>query len=109
MANSTIKLFQTTQNCFKAIGYYASSSQPSQNCRFNRTNLYYMFVLVFMLVPVLGFLIFRAQSVYEYGITFYTTITLLGVIIYYACIVCEMGKILKLIETYEEFIEKRKC
>lgn len=109
MANNRIRLFQTTQKCFKAVGFYASPSQPNENCQFNWKNLYHLFAAVIMIVTVLGFLIFKAQTVYEYGITFYITISFSGLIIHYACIVCKMGKILKLIEVYEEFIERRKC
>lgn len=62
-----------------------------------------------MNVPVFGFVIFKAQSVYEYGITFCVTITLVGLIVIYICIIYTVTNILKLIEKYEEFIEKREC
>lgn len=108
MATNKVKLFKAVQTHFNALGFSTSSPQPNQRCKFNRKNLFYILVSAIILIPVLGFSIFKAQSVYEYGITFYTAITLLGLTAYYMIIIFEMGEMLKLIEKYEGLIEKRK-
>lgn len=108
MANG-IKLFQLDRQHFEALGFYAWPSLPSnQTCRLNRKNLYYIFIVAGMLIPVVGFGIFKAHSVYEYGITIYTIITLFVVIFYYGVLIFGMAKILNLIAHYEDFIAQRK-
>lgn len=90
------------------MGFFASPLQPNQRCRLNATNLCYMCALALIVIPVAGFLIFEAQSVYEYGISVYSLITLAMLSFFYVTIVYEMGIMLKLIEKYEEIIENRK-
>lgn len=104
-----IKLFELNQQYFEALGFYASTPlQSNPKSRFTRQNLYYIFVEAGMLIPVLAFMTLKAQSVYEYGITFYTTITLLCITAYQAILMDEMDNIVTLIGKFEKFIEKRK-
>lgn len=91
------------------MGFFASPSQPNRRCELNSKNLYYVLVIAIMVIPELSFLILKARSVYEYGITIYVTITMIGMVMYYAIIGCQLGKMLKMIEKYEEIIEKRLC
>lgn len=52
-----------------------------------------------MFIPLVAFMSLKAQSVYEYGITFYTVIAIpLIATYYYTVIIFKMGKILNLIE-----------
>lgn len=109
MANNKLKLFHAVQKYFNAMGFFASPLQPNERCKFNWINLYFVLVLVIPVVPVLGFLIFKAQSAYEYGITFYAAITVILRISNHLTIINDLGKMLKLNKKYEEIIKNRKC
>lgn len=108
MASKKIQLFQLVQTYFAAMGYCVSPSRAHQQNPFNGRNLYYSFAVAFMIFPFVGFLIFKARSVYEYGITFYTAITLLEGATYYVIMLFEKVNISNLIEKQEKFIENRK-
>lgn len=103
-----IKLFLVAQNYFEAMGFYASPSQPNQICSLNRKNLYYILVPAIIGISIVAFMSSKAQSVYEYGISFFIIITIMTLIAYYMVILFKMGKLLNLVGQYEEFIEKRK-
>lgn len=109
MANNNIKLFQEVQKYHKSMGFFATPSQPDQICRLNATNVYYIGALVFMLFPVACFSIFKAQSVYEYGITLYILVTLIVIVNFYVVFFCKLGAMLSLIAKFENIIDNRKC
>lgn len=104
---AAIKLFRRVQTYFRALGLHAPSI-VNKNCAFNRRNLFFISVFVGPFCPVSSYLIFKANTVYEYGITFYTSIILIHLIVDFAIIMCELGNILKLIKQYEIFLMKRK-
>lgn len=108
MTNHKIKLFSEAQSYCNSIGFFASPLQPNQRCRLNAKSLYYFCMLALPAILVLCFLIFKAQSVYEYGISAYAFITLTMLAIFHVIIVYEMGNMLMLVEKYEEIIENRK-
>lgn len=62
-----------------------------------------------MIFTVFGYFIRKAATVYEYGITFYSLITLVGELSLFTRLICEMGHRLKLISQFEVFIKRRKC
>lgn len=107
MATPKIKLFLSVQKYFKAMGYYAPS-QPEQICEFNRINGFYIFSVGGMLIPVLGFLFFKAESAYEYVNSFYIAITIIGMIFHFTAFLFNVGTVLNLIQKYQELTKKRK-
>lgn len=108
MANNKIKLFQKVLKAIYSMGFFASPLQSSQRCRLNATNLCYMGMIAFTVIPVASFLIFESQSIYKYGISVYFLITVVSLSVYYGMIVHELGMMLKLIENCEEIIKNRK-
>lgn len=105
---TTIKLFCNVHKYFKAMGFYAPS-QPNVYCPVNRKNVFHMFAVTGSIIPPSGFLIFKAQSVYEYSNTFYVTVAMTTITVEYIVYFCKMRSIINLIEHFQDFIEKRKC
>lgn len=103
----TTKIFRAVQKYFKALGFYPPP-QPNQTCEFNRKNVFYIFAVAGMLIPLMGFFLFKATSAYEYSVSFYMSIVMITMTTYCSVLIYKMGSIVKLIEKYEEFIKKRK-
>lgn len=103
---ATIKLFRAAQTYFDAMGLYAAPPS-NESCRFNRKNTFYIFAVVGMFIPVTGFLFFKANTTYEYSVSFYILTTAFSMTVHFAAILRKMGSIPKLIENYEDFIMKR--
>lgn len=104
---AAMKLFRRVQMYFRVFGFHAPSS-ANQNCKLSRKNWCVLFVYVGMFVSVSGYLIFKASTVYEYGISFLTSITLIHILADFVIIIWEIANISKIIEKYEDFITKRK-
>lgn len=102
MANAP-KLFQTLREYFKIIGIH-----PLQ-LNHGSCNLNCVIILLFMTLNVLsagGFLMYGADNVRDYGISYYTFITELVSV---ACLLSfrnNMETIFELIDEFEAFIEK---
>ena len=65
-------------------------------------------LLTLIFISILGYFLFDANSVAEYGTCFYSSISMLEFLLYFTVNFSEMRNILKLIKTLEEFIEKSK-
>lgn len=102
-----IKLFQFTISVYKDMGIYPK--QLNQNrCSFNRLNLFMIIPLVYYLFFGLLFLMFKAKTIPEAGISFYTVTTTLGCLTYFLLnMFSNMPKIRNIIGKFEEFIGKR--
>lgn len=61
-----------------------------------------------MFIPVMGFLIMKARSYYDYSLSFYMTVVVLTMVVFVTVLIYKIGAIVMLIEKYEEFIKNRK-
>lgn len=61
-----------------------------------------------MFLPTVGYFILKAESVYEYGSTFYSTCAVVNAFDYLLIIFYQFKNIQALIRKFEVFIEKRK-
>lgn len=102
-----IKLFRSVQKYFEALGFHAPP-QPNQNCKLNHKNGYYIFAVAGMFFPITAFLLFKATTAYEYSISFYLSVVMVTMTVYYVVLIYNMGSIIRLIENYEAFVGKRK-
>lgn len=100
-----IKLFKFLQGCYCLVGI--DSPPPNrQSGSLNFKNLIVILFFVQYLAASFAFFLFKANSAYEYGYSFFNALTELTMLVYYPNIILKMPDILKLIERYEEFIEK---
>lgn len=107
MADSPIKLFRSVQIFFEAMG----APPPTWNKTYQFTNLNFLFFsssMGFTLFILIIYVIFRAASVFDYGIGFYGSITMLAALTLLTIFVWKMKKILKFIEHSEKLIERSK-
>lgn len=102
-----MKLFRAVGQNFEAIGFSAPS-QPNQICTFNGRNLFYIFAVAGMFIPLMGFLLFNATTAYEYSISFYLSIVMITMTTYCAVLIYKIGSIFELIGKYKKFTENRK-
>lgn len=102
-----IKLFRSVQKYFEGLGFHAPS-QPNQNCKLNHKNGYYIFAVAGMFFPITAFLLFKAKSAYEYSVSFYLSVVMVTMTVYCVVLIYKIGSIVKLIESYEDFVGKRK-
>lgn len=107
MTKPNLRLFTAVQTYLSVLGFH-SSSQPNQICAFTRTNGYHTCTLAGMIIPSMGFFIFKAQSAYDYSSTFFISITMISGLIYLTVVFYKMNSIRNLIVQYQEIIEKRK-
>lgn len=103
-----IKLLKFTLSVYKDMGILPAQLDQKRNS-FNQKNLTMIIPLVYYLVFGLAFLIFKAKTIPEAGISFYTVTTVLGCLTYFIInMFSNMPKIRNIIGKYEEFIENRK-
>lgn len=107
MPPTKVELFYSARKYLKALGFYAPS-EPNQKCALNRKNVFYMFALAGMIIPVMAFLIFEAETAFEYSDPVFQVNTFTTVFIYFVFLIFRLGKILSFIQSNEEFITKRK-
>lgn len=62
-----------------------------------------------MLLASTSFLLFQANSIEEYGATFYVSVTELVNVVCMLAIIPKMTDIFVLMEKFGEFVEKSKC
>lgn len=103
---SKIKLFQSIQKFLNIQGIYPL--QSNQSTPYNGKNLFFLFCYVQMFISATAFCLFKAKSMYEFGLTFYASLTELQTIVYFTIILWKVDKVLKLIGNLENFIEKSK-
>lgn len=102
-----IKLLKLTQKMYQDMGIYPP--QSNQNRRsINWRNIFMLVSFIQLLISSFAFLIDEADSIVDAGTSFYVAITELCCIVYYLINMWKIPKILKLIEHYENFIEKSK-
>lgn len=103
-----IKLFQFTQTVYQDMGICPSPS--NQNHRsINWRNFSMLISLIQMFICSLLFLIIRAETITDAGISFYAANTEFFCAIFVVVNFHKMPNILKLIQKYEKFIENSEC
>lgn len=91
------------------MGIFPERSNQTRNS-INPRNLFMIIPLMYYLFFGLLFLIFKAKTITEAGISFYTVTTTLGCLTYFLInMFSNMPKIRNIIGKFENFIEKRKC
>lgn len=103
--SSAMKLFLTVLKLYQTIGIYLPNSK--KKCSLNWRNVFFIYTSTQSFVPILAFVIFRpSKNVYECGFTIYVLITGLVCLFYYLIQMWQITDALRVIETYEAFIEK---
>lgn len=100
-----IKLFQFLRQCYKAFGLNPPPT-PDQCAPFNAKNLFLLVSLVLFLMASVAFILFAATSINECADCLYICSTCAIEMIHMFVHICKMGKMLQLIDNYEEFIKK---
>lgn len=100
----TVKLFQLVQKIYKMMGI--CPSQPDQKYPFNLKTLIVLLIVIQFLLSSMAFLIFQADSTQERADSFYFSLSIANCAVYIIVSHWKIVKILKLIESFEEFIEQ---
>lgn len=90
------------------MGIYLPESS-NQRCSANRKNSFFLFCYIQLLISSVLFLLFDAETMLEFGASFYALLAESFCIWYFLIKMWQMPRILKLIEGFEVFIEKSKC
>lgn len=105
--STPVKLFQFLQKSYEAIGFYPSPA--GQNCCLLNSKNLFIFLSIFQLfLSSLAFFYFEAASTFEYGASFYASITELFSVTILLINLSKMANILTLIHNLEEFIASSK-
>lgn len=85
---------------------------PPQNqnerLSFNMRNVCILFCYAQVCFPVLAFFLFKANTVVDYGSSFFTFITMFAVAVWFLVIMWQIKNILSLIDDFDQFIENSK-
>lgn len=101
-----MKLFQTSQKYFENFGI--DSRQMSKNHLFNAKNVLASAVLCLDILSSGAFLLYEAQTFYEYADSVYTTSCAENSCVIYMVIFWNMRKFFKFIEKFENLVEHSK-
>lgn len=104
---SPIQLFQSTQKYFQILGIYRS--QPEKSSSFNWRILLAIFCYIQHFITVFAFFVLEANTVLEYGTSFYGYISMVYCVYYISILIQRKPNIFQLIESFQGFIEQRKC
>lgn len=97
-----MKLFQSVQKCFLMLGIY--SPQHHRNAALKNVPIFY--ILSQGSITTACYLLFKADSVRDYGDSFYATVTQLLTIIYFFNLISKMASIYQLIDDLKRFVGK---
>lgn len=107
MAGSSTRLFQFNQNYCQVIGIKSPKSNENlYKCKSIRF-IFVIFETIFA-IALLAFLLYDAESMGEYGITFHIFNTAIAVVFFYFIMISKMNDILLFTENCEKFIKKSK-
>lgn len=101
----TMKLFQQVRKIFQVLGIHPI--QHGENTRINVRNMLIAGSMGSGGVLTAAYCLFQAKTVKEYGDSFYAAVTDFLTTMYFLTLFWKMEKLVKLIEKYEEFIQKR--
>lgn len=102
-----IKLFQFVQNGYQIMGIYPS--QSNRNVLLNAKNVYFSLTMIEMIISSMAFFVFQAESIEEFGQSFFVSITILYALVGLLITIWKIPNILMLIEHFDEFVGKREC
>lgn len=108
MAGDRIKLFESTQKNFQAIGIYPTSQFNHNHSRINSKIWAFLLCLTQFFISTVAYLMFEANSMFDYGMAFFTCTATVFAFISYLILFWQIENILKYIESCERFIEKSK-
>lgn len=95
------------QKSYQAIGLdLFPSNATSKRCNYKIS--FIAFAMLQMFISTTAFLVFEADTVFEYATSFYTSITELLIIIIFFALNLKMDDISMNAETFEEFFKKSK-
>lgn len=100
---AAIKLFQLLQKFYKFLGLDIGSNSQ---CSLNLKNVFIFTSAAQLFISSTAFSLFKAQTVDDYSLSFFISITTFFATINFVVIAWEMANILRLIGKYEEFIGK---
>lgn len=103
-AKDSIKIFKFFRKVSKMVGFYPSQLNP--NCPFNCRNLSVLLSMTTLGLSTAAFCLFKARSIQNLGISFFTANTEFIVVISYLSVIYKMTNVFDLIEKCHEFIEK---
>lgn len=106
MARS-IQLFESIRIYFGVLGIFPPNA--NENSSLNWRNLLVIFSFIQNGISSLVFFMFEANSVLDYGITFYTYTSMMYCVWYFVAFIWRTPQIFQLIESCQQFIEQRKC
>lgn len=106
MAGS-IKIFQFIQNFHGVIGISPAQSFEQQRS-INSRNAIFLVSCAQEMFAIVAFLIFEAQTMFDYGFGFFGGMSLLLSIVVYVIFIRQSENTFKFIENCEAFIEKSK-
>lgn len=107
MSTSVVKLFNTQRKLYKTLGLYIHRSQLWHSTGLaTAKSLFFLISAVQFFITTTAFFLFEAQTINEYGMSFYISITILAVAINTTTIAWQIDQISRLMRNYEEFIDK---
>lgn len=106
MADS-VKLFQFFQICQKFMAIFPSHSDETRRSLIIRRTLVLLGMAAYVL-PTAAYLIFDAQSMFDFGIGMFCSLTGLCGAVVYSLLIWQSENTAKFFESCEQFIAKRK-
>lgn len=97
-------LFRLIRSFFQAMGIHLS--EPNQKFSFNAKNVLISSSIALFFISSTAFFLFEANSIDEYGLSFYGSATELAVFVTFQINIFYMAKILRIFEKFEKLIEK---
>lgn len=107
MAASPIQLFQSVQRNFQTLGIH--QFRPKETYSLNWRIPWVLFCYIQHFISVFAFFAFEANTVLDYGTSFYGFITMVYTVYYILILIKRTPQIFQLIENFQEFIDQRKC
>lgn len=105
--SSVVKLFISQRKLYKKLGLDASAAQSSSSkCLVSGKSLFLLVASTQLFISTTAFFLFKAETVDEYGMSFYISITVLIITIYTSDIAWKMDQISTLMNACEDFIDK---
>lgn len=108
MTGRSIKLFQFMQKHYRAIGIQPHELNQIDHSFFNTKNWILFICLIQLIITILAFLLFKARSMFELGLSVCFLLGLSAAGIFYIIYIWQIDNISKFIENCEKFIERSK-
>lgn len=105
--DSPLKLFQVVKTILRIIGIYSSEPNPKQ-CSVNARNTIFLICNAQITFTTFAFLLFEADSLFDYGFGFFASISLINCTVIYLLFMGRYENTMNFIETCEKFVEKSK-